>query len=683
MSLDGQQQNWRAKFAREYVKIYQRDQVTAHNDPPIATPGQTGGFFTTNDHLTQTALPDRPPLHPIPVPAPIIGPNYPMTGEEVIPHVGIIGAGAAGLYTAMILDSLDIPYDILEASTRIGGRINTYHFQGSGSDNAWNYFDIGAMRYPEIDIMYRVFDLFRVRLKIGDKLVPYKMSHDNQVLDFNSVRHLQKDIGTPRDWFRDSTENQGLVPPKYVNAGVAHWLEECFQPFKDALVFDWKQGWELLMRYDQHSARSFMRTEIDEVVTLHKVVKGQKKELVVKIKKDAYPDAAINWLERMNTGTGLFDMAFSEMVIDDLQFDWPASSKPQATPKLAACLKYGGDCPTDEDGSPKWYCLAGGSEVFIKAMVEKIRYKPMLSKRVTDIFPTANDKPIAVTYVNNRISSAPRTKHYDYVISTLPLPSLRLVNIDKCNPSYAQTQALRTLRYDSSVKVALKFRTRWWQTLEGDKGIIGGQTKTDRVVRTVVYPSYGIDDPKADAVMIASYTWSQDAQRIASLVNGPSSTDEKLLVELILNDLAVMHGLDPDFLHDELEDFMAWDWSSSQFSLGAFALFGPGQFGGVYASWGQSVAGGRVIFAGEALSEQHAWVEGALDSAYWAVHKMLCGARLETKLSDLHEKWGNKKISEKEEQEQNLVMLIQESNGALLSSCDDRKKLADKMLRLD
>ena len=61
--------------------------------------------------------------------------------SDMIPHpriplglpqlpVCIIGAGAAGLYTAMIFESLEIPYQIVEANTpaRIGGRMFTYHF---------------------------------------------------------------------------------------------------------------------------------------------------------------------------------------------------------------------------------------------------------------------------------------------------------------------------------------------------------------------------------------------------------------------------------------------------------------------------------------------------------------------------------------------------------------------------
>jgi protoporphyrinogen oxidase len=51
--------------------------------------------------------------------------------------VGILGAGVGGLYTALILDSLDIKYEILEASNRTGGRLFTHKFENG---NAYDYF---------------------------------------------------------------------------------------------------------------------------------------------------------------------------------------------------------------------------------------------------------------------------------------------------------------------------------------------------------------------------------------------------------------------------------------------------------------------------------------------------------------------------------------------------------------
>jgi NADPH-dependent 2,4-dienoyl-CoA reductase/sulfur reductase-like enzyme len=58
------------------------------------------------------------------------------TPDDVPLKVGIIGAGAAGLYAAMLLDSLGIDYDIHEGSDRIGGRIFTYRFDQEAWDNS-------------------------------------------------------------------------------------------------------------------------------------------------------------------------------------------------------------------------------------------------------------------------------------------------------------------------------------------------------------------------------------------------------------------------------------------------------------------------------------------------------------------------------------------------------------------
>jgi hypothetical protein len=74
--------------------------------------------------------------------------------------VGIIGAGCAGLFTALIFDhlnkeipGLNISYDILEADEekRLGGRLYTHKF----SDAPHDYYDIGAMRFPNNKVMTR------------------------------------------------------------------------------------------------------------------------------------------------------------------------------------------------------------------------------------------------------------------------------------------------------------------------------------------------------------------------------------------------------------------------------------------------------------------------------------------------------------------------------------------------
>ena len=83
-------------------------------------------------------------------------------------------------------------------------------------------------------------------------------------------------------------------------------------------------------------------------------------------------------------------------------------------------------------------------------------------------------------------------------------------------------QAVQSLQCEPPVKVAMRFSTRWWTTLQNHRG---GVSRTDRPTRIVVYPSYGIDTDTA--TMIVSHTWTQDAPRNAAFVKG--SVADKML----------------------------------------------------------------------------------------------------------------------------------------------------------
>lgn len=97
-------------------------------------------------------------------PAPVQVPDEHATlGDDPLTvNVGIVGAGAAGLFTALILEylnstvkSVKFTYDILEADTtnRSGGRLYTYQF--SDPPVPHDYYDVGAMRFPDHAIMTR------------------------------------------------------------------------------------------------------------------------------------------------------------------------------------------------------------------------------------------------------------------------------------------------------------------------------------------------------------------------------------------------------------------------------------------------------------------------------------------------------------------------------------------------
>ena len=59
----------------------------------------------------------------------------------------------------------------------------------------------------------------------------------------------------------------------------------------------------------------------------------------------------------------------------------------------------------------------------------------------------------------------------------------------------------------------------------------GGVAKTDLPLRVCVYPSYNLKDYipgkiEKPGVLLCSYTWSQEAQRVASLINRDSPEGE-------------------------------------------------------------------------------------------------------------------------------------------------------------
>jgi monoamine oxidase len=95
-------------------------------------------------------------------------------------------------------------------------------------------------------------------------------------------------------------------------------------------------------------------------------------------------------------------------------------------------------------------------------------------------------------------------EYFTHVVSTASFANLRTIDTTNVPMSYKQRQAIRTLNYGPSVKVAIKFKTRWWE--QDGKKQLGGSSYTDRQVRVVVYPSYGLDEG-GPGVLMVTYNW--------------------------------------------------------------------------------------------------------------------------------------------------------------------------------
>ena len=59
-------------------------------------------------------------------------------------------------------------------------------------------------------------------------------------------------------------------------------------------------------------------------------------------------------------------------------------------------------------------------------------------------------------------------------------------------------------------------------------------------------------------VLIASYCWTQDAERMGALMNG-DGTGKPGLIDLVLRDLAAVHGVTVDWLKQYYTgEYFAW-----------------------------------------------------------------------------------------------------------------------------
>ena len=199
-------------------------------------------------------------------------------------------------------------------------------------------------------------------------------------------------------------------------------------------------------------------------------------------------------------------------------------------------------------------------------------YAIQFNTRVTAISPGAFGVGLTVTATNNGVPGV--QYQYPHVISTLPLTVLRSTNMDNAGLSPMQSNALRELNYGPAIKIGMQFKTAWW-TLAKDKdgiplNIVGGQSYTDRMIRTIVYPSFGDVLDGKTTTLIASYCWTEDASRFGALIGNNSTFpgDDQFLQNLVIRELAVIHNVEEDFLRDQLIDTMSWSWEHDPYTMG-------------------------------------------------------------------------------------------------------------------
>ncbi|OPJ79455.1 L-amino-acid oxidase [Patagioenas fasciata monilis] len=201
---------------------------------------------------------------------------------------------------------------------------------------------------------------------------------------------------------------------------------------------------------------------------------------------------------------------------------------------------------------------------------------------------------------------APKSITADYVLVTSSAKATRRIHFVP-ELSVSKTNALRSVHYASSTKIALACSERFWEK----DGIHGGQSITDRPSRFIYYPNHNFSS--GVGVILASYTWNDDSEFFLPL------TDDECL-DLVFQDLAYIHQVKKDHLLSICNQHVIQKWQLDKHSLGAFASFTPYQFTDYSRPLFQNE--GRLYFAGEHTAQPHAWIETAMKSAIRAAYNI-------------------------------------------------------------
>ena len=247
-------------------------------------------------------------------------------------RVGIVGAGMAGLYSALILQSLDVPFEIIESSDRVGGRLFTHKFPEGGkydyyvrSFNSFSYAaaliasfisqDVGAMRYPlpksdeegnyEPGVMQRLGQLFTY-LGMHNQLIPYYFQSDRQP-GFQYFNGIRARIGQGNDFNAPALGINSTL----IDIGVSNVVNDAIGPFARVLFDDLKNhtttGWATMMRNDAYSTRAYFSFKYIPSASFG-------------LEPEHLTTRVINWLETFDKSTGWYDRALTETVLEAIAF---------------------------------------------------------------------------------------------------------------------------------------------------------------------------------------------------------------------------------------------------------------------------------------------------------------------------------------------------------------------------
>lgn len=500
-------------------------------------------------------------------------------------RVAVIGGGEAGLSAAFELRKIGCSVTIFEAASRLGGRVHTHYF-----DNYGRYFgDLGAMRIPSShETTWHYINLFKLPTS------PFAVRNINGLFYLRNARAVNDPEGMsimrniyPK--YRLTDEESKTPWHKLASRVTEHFLKPLPPDIRRELI-DVKQNYsneiKIIDSLNYRQAYSAVRLSDDAIAMLGYLSTFEQtffRLSLTEILQEAYTvDFAYTY--RINGGMENIIHAFYKAL---------CSRSPDA---------YG---VSAEELGP----------VFFRMRCP-----------VDGIYNSPEGKGIILEY-REEPYFMPLYEKFDYVVCAIPFSSLRRVKIKPLFP-VQKVQAINELNYEVSHKTFLFLKYRFWEMGDERTRIVGGSSSTDLPIITLFYPSdhalplRGVlngwtlkpgASPWEPGVMLASYNWPMDSVRLGEAY-------DKLRIYDIIGYVERLHGLPRGFMDNILLDYKSITWSDVQYEWSAACLTKPEDKISFSFVATQPEMGNRIFFAGEHISQKHAWQQGALQTGMIAAN---------------------------------------------------------------
>ncbi|GAA0776778.1 FAD-dependent oxidoreductase [Clostridium subterminale] len=516
-------------------------------------------------------------------------------------NIGIIGGGIAGLSTAFELRKLGFDITIFEQQKeRIGGRIYTYYFD----ENKRFYGEIGAMRIPvSHEATWNYINLFNL------ETTPFIQNNDNALIYVRNKRAINDPDGI------------SVMEKIYPEFNLAPWER--------------REPWQKLVSYGLGASLLEISPDIRRELLQNKMKYSPEIEYFdsISIRREleerGLSKGAIELISCIATYPGwLYDNSYIESLqeqyaVDDAfryQIDGGMVNLPLAMYRSLMSL------------NPREYKNISENQL------GKITWNS--GNRVKGIYRNNEDNKVILEYSGEGETNSSH-QSFDFVVCAIPFSSLRNVTVYPMF-STSKMQAIKEVNYIAGQKTIFMCKERFWEEGGPSKAIIGGGSYTDLPIGSIWYPSYNINynitnlenqvlpivrrkykNYEDGGVLMASYNLTRDAVRLGNL-------EPITRLESIKRQVEHVQGLKKGYLDDIVLENKTIQWDNEQGFFGAVCYYMPGQKRLFAYTSSKPEYDNRVYFAGEHISQEHGWIQGAVKSAMIAANDIAehCKIRL-------------------------------------------------------